>query len=78
MKANVTVLKSEFVGKEAVNARLSGLSFSVNELANSIKYTTLEGSLIDFLSVLKEHRISYHNHFDMADASAEKDDAITI
>jgi hypothetical protein len=67
MKGVITILKEEIAAKKIAVGKLSELSISTRETEDAITYTTLDGCLIDFLSVLNENRICYDNHFDLAD-----------
>jgi hypothetical protein len=64
MNAIVTVFKSELSEKLQVVPVLIKLSKEVKELDDAFIYRPRSGSLMQFLSYLKEKNISYGTHFD--------------
>jgi hypothetical protein len=64
MKAIVTVFKRELEEREYVKVQLDVLCSDVKEVGQAIIYSPAGGKLVEFLSVLRFHKIAYGTHFD--------------
>lgn len=64
MKAIVTVFKSELKNREFVMRELMPLIKEKNEVDNALSLCPKDGKLVEFLSILRFHKIAYGTHFD--------------
>lgn len=64
MRAIVTVFKSELRQREFVKGQLQGLCKEIQETDDATILTPKEGNLLEFLNVLRFHKIAYGTHFD--------------
>lgn len=69
MRAIVTVFKSELSKKEHVKLQVKALCKEIKEVDDATIFSPAAGKLVEFLSVLKFHKIAYGTHFDTKDES---------
>jgi hypothetical protein len=72
MKAIVTVFKSELKTKPYVIGQIKTLCKQLQEIDEAFMFSPKDGKLVEFLTVLKFHKISYATHFDTKDEQPEK------
>ena len=70
MKAIVTVFKSELKNREFVMRELAPLTKEKHELDNALSLSPKDGKLVEFLSILRFHKIAYGTHFDTKNEDA--------
>jgi hypothetical protein len=64
MKAIVTVFKSELKNRDFVVTQLKTLCKEVSTAEEALMFTPKDGKLVEFLSVMKFHKVAYGTHFD--------------
>jgi hypothetical protein len=63
MNAIITVFKIEFKDKKEIEILLPEMSDEVKEISDAFIYSPKPGKLMQFLSILKNHKIAYATHF---------------
>jgi hypothetical protein len=58
----ITIFKDQFEANPQLQSQLASLSLEVKEITTAILYIPREDSLIDFVSLLDEFRISFGAH----------------
>ena len=66
MRAIVTVFKSELNQREFVRTQLQDLCKQVIEADDAVIFCPREVKIVEFLSVLRFHKVAYGTHFDTA------------
>jgi hypothetical protein len=64
MKAIVTVFRSELIQRDFVRGQLLHLSKQIIEAEEAVIFCPIEGKLVEFLSVLRFHKVAYGTHFE--------------
>jgi hypothetical protein len=70
MRAIVTVFKSELSQRDFVRSQLQPLCKQVIEADDAIIFCPRDVKIVEFLSVLRFHKVAYGTHFDTAGALA--------
>ena len=72
MKAIVTIFKSELKNRSFVITQLESLCKDRSEFEDAYNFSPKDGKLVEFLTILRFHKIAYGTHFD---TRAEKESA---
>jgi hypothetical protein len=67
MKAIVTVFKSELNEREYVKGQLNHLCKQIIDTDEAVIFCPVEGKLVEFLSVMRFHKVAYGTHFETTD-----------
>ena len=69
MTAIITIFEIEFAGKEEVSRKVEQLSSDVKKIEGACIYSPRSGKLMEFLTILRENKISYGTHFNTLEGS---------
>lgn len=67
MRTVVTVFKNDLSQRELVKSQVKSLCKEIKELENATVFCPKDGKLVEFLGVLRFHKITYGTHFDTKD-----------